>query len=155
MEIAPVIATEMAAMRNGAAEIAGSVNIAGRTIRARADRVWADGVMDIKTGAAPSKKQLMDGNMPQLPLEAYMLQSGGFYGYRAQTPVIEFLQLRAGDVRAIKYDAETTAKMMRAAIDKTTELVNIFSVGRAPYENRPNSDAKYRAYDDLARTRDN
>ena len=155
MEMAPVIADALAQTPGAAMEIGGSVQIAGRTVRARADRIWPDGVMDIKTGAAPSKKQLLDGNMPQLPLEAHMLQSGGFYGYRAATPVMEFLQLRSGDVRAIRYDAETTAMMIRGAIDKTTEVINIFSVGRAPYENRPNTDAKYKMFDDLARTRDN
>jgi RecB family exonuclease len=113
--------------------------------------------MDIKTGAAPSKSQLLDGTMPQLPLEAFMLQSGGFKiptSAHSKTPIMMFLQLRNNNVVRIEYDAETTADMIRAATDKTTEQINIFSVGRAPYENRPNSDQKYRAYDDLARARD-
>lgn len=156
-EIAPFIANELVEYPDVYAEISGSVKIAKRTIRARADRVCDGIVMDIKTGAAPTKSQLMDGTMPQLPLEAYMLQSGGFNiptTAHSQTPAMIFLQLRNNDVQKIEYDSETTAQMIRAAVDKTTELVNIFSVGRAPYENRPTSDQKYRAYDDLARTRD-
>lgn len=157
IEIATFIANEISAYPNAYAEISGSVKIANRTIRARADRV-ADGVvMDIKTGAAPTKSQLLDGAMPQLPLEAYMLQSGGFKiptTMRSKTPVMVFLQLRNNNIAHIEYDTDTTAQMIRAAIDKTTELVNIFSAGCAPYENRPNSDTKYRTYDDLARTRD-
>ena len=156
-EIAPVIATKIAELQNAAMEISGHVRIANRTIRARADRVWPDGVMDIKTGHAPTATALKKGNMPQLPLEAYILQSGGFkdYDYCPQTPVMEFLQLASGDVRTIHYDAETTAMMIRAAVDKATEVINRFSVGCAPYENLPTTDEKYRRYDDLARVRDN
>lgn len=157
VEIAPFITDELIMHPNAYAEIPGSVKIANRTIRARADRIDDGIVMDIKTGAAPTKKQLMDGTMPQLPLEAHMLQTGGFKiptTARSKTPVMMFLQLRNNDVERIEYDADTTEQMIRAAIDKTTELVNIFSTGRAPYENRPNSEPKYRQYDDLARTRD-
>lgn len=156
-EIAPFITDELNTHPDAYAEIPGSVKIAGRTIRARADRITDGIVMDIKTGAAPSKSQLLDGTMPQLPLEAFMLQSGGFKiptSARSKTPIMIFLQLRNNNVVRIEYDAETTADMIRAATDKTTEQINIFSVGRAPYENRPNSDQKYRAYDDLARAWD-
>ena len=157
MEIAPFIVEELNTHPDAYAEIPGSVKIANRTIRARADRITDGVVMDVKTGAAPTRTQLMDGTMPQLPLEAYMLQSGGFNiptTAHSHTPVMVFLQLRNNNVARIQYDAVTTAEMIRAAVDKTTELVNIFSAGRAPYENRPTSDQKYRAYDDLARTRD-
>lgn len=157
LEIAPFIADEIAAHPDAYAEIPGSVKIAGRTIRARADRITDGIVMDIKTGAAPSKSQLLDGTMPQLPLEALMLQSGSFKiptTARSRTPIMMFLQLRNNNVTRIEYDAETTAEMIRAATNKTTELVNMFCVGRAPYENRPNSDPKYRTYDDLARAWD-
>ena len=94
-------------------------------MRARADRVCGDVVVDIKTGAAPSKKQLCDGTMPQLPLEAHMLRSGGF-GAAARTdlPRMMFLQLRGGDVRAISYDAAETKEMIDAALAKVTELFN-------------------------------
>ena len=139
------------------AEILGHVKIAGRNVRARADRVWDGGVMDIKTGTAPNKKQLSEGNMPQLPLEALMLQSGGFSiktTVASQTPVIRFLQLKNNDARVIEYDSETTAQMMRAAFDKVTELFNMYSAGGAGYEYYETSDQKYRGYDDLARIKD-
>ena len=157
MEIAPFIANEISTTPNAYAEIPGAVKIANRTVRARADRV-ADGiVMDIKTGAAPSKSQLIDGTMPQLPLEALMLQSGGFKiptTTRSKTPIMAFLQLRNNDVKRIEYDAETTALMIDAAIDKTTQLFNMFSAGNAPYEYHETGDQKYKAYDDFARVGD-
>ena len=163
LEIAPVILKTVQETPDAHPEIPGCVDIrvgengAIRTVCARADRI-ADGmVMDIKTGAAPNKSQLLAGNMPQLPLEAFMLQSGGFdipITARSKTPIMVFLQLRNNDVKKIEYDAETTANMINAAIDKTTELFNMYSAGNAPYEYHETSDIRYKAYDDLARVND-
>lgn len=157
VEIAPVIANELTSVQNAYAEIGGVVKIAGRNVRARADRIWDGGVMDIKTGAAPTKSQLEQGNMPQLPLEAHILQSCGFpikTSALSRTPIMRFLQLKNNDARVIEYDAEKTAQMMRMAVDKTTELFNIYSAGVAAYEYRETGDSKYKAYDDLARVKD-
>lgn len=157
VEIAPVIANELTSVQNAYAEIGGCVKIAGRNVRARADRIWDGGVMDVKTGAAPSKSQLEQGNMPQLPLEAYILQSGGFpiqTTSLSRAPIMRFLQLKNNDARVIEYDAEQTAQMMRMAVDKTTELFNIYSAGAAAYEYRETGDSKYKVYDDLSRVRD-
>ena len=157
VEIASVIANELTSVQNAYAEIGGCVKIAGRNVRARADRIWDGGVMDVKTGAAPSKSQLEQGNMPQLPLEAYILQSGGFpiqTTSLSRAPIMRFLQLKNNDARVIEYDAEQTAQMMRMAVDKTTELFNIYSAGAAAYEYRETGDSKYKAYDDLARVKD-
>lgn len=156
-EIAPLIANEIALIPDAYAEIPGAVKIANRTVRARADRVYDGVVMDIKTGSAPSRAQLMDGNMPQLPLEAFMLQSGGFKiptTVRSKTPIMAFLQLRNNDVKRIEYDSETTQQMIDASIQKTTELFNMFSTGNAPYKYHETGDIKYKAYDDLARIND-
>ena len=113
--------------------------------------------MDIKTGAAPKNAQLMDGTMPQLPLEALMLQSGGFNiptTPRSKTPVMVFLQLRNNDVQRIEYDSETTQQMIDAAVDKTTQLFNMYNAGNAPYEYHETGDQNYKGYDDLARVGD-
>ena len=157
MEIAPVAIEYLMAHPDAEIETGGVVNIAGRNVRARADRIWDGGVLDIKTGTAPNKSQLAQGNMPQLPLEAYMLQSGGFKiraTEKSKTPVMVFLQLKNGDVRPIEYDAETTAEMMAAAVEKTTSLVNAYSGGAMSYEYHETGDKKYQAWDDLARKND-
>ena len=157
VEIAPVIANELSSVPRAWAEIGGAIKIAGRNVRARADRIWDGGVLDIKTGAAPTKSQLAQGNMPQLPLEAYILQSGGFpiqTTLNSRTPIMRFLQLRNNDARVIEYDADATREMMFAAVDKVTELFNIYSAGGAGYEYRETGDAKYKQYDDLARIKD-
>lgn len=156
-EIVPLIVQELSQIQNGYSEISGVVNIAGRNVRARADMVWDGGVMDFKTGSAPSKIKLKEGNAPQLPLEALMLRSGGFKiktTERAKTPVMKFLQLKNNDVRTIDYDADTTEMMIEAAITKVTELFNMYSAGGAPYEYHETSDFKYRQYDDFARIND-
>ena len=66
-------------------------------------------------------------------------------------PTMEFLQLRAGDVRPIQYDAATTNEMINAAVAKVTEMFNIYSAGGAGYEYRKTGDTKYKEYDDFAR----
>lgn len=157
LEIAPVVSKELSDIKDAGIEIGGSICIGGREICARADRIWDGCVMDIKTGEAPSKKQLEEGNMPQLPLEAYILKNGGFPLYtteKSKTPVMIFLQLKHNDVKPKRYDENTTEIMMNAAVEKTKELINIFSVGTAPYEYRETGDRKYKAYDDLARCDD-
>ncbi len=156
-EIAPVVSDVLSKLENAAHEINGHINIAGRTIRARADCVWDGGVMDIKTGNPPQPSQLKDGNMPQLPLEAYMLQNNGFgikTTDKSKSPIMIFLQLKNNDVRPIEYDAQATQSMIDAAVAKTKDLVHIYSVGGAPYEYHETGDRRYKKYDDLARCDD-
>ena len=156
VEIAPVIVKEFSQLIDSSPEIEGAVNIAGRNVRAKADRVWDGGVLDIKTGEAPSKSQLKDGNMPQLPLEAFILQQGGFPIQTTQlsrTPVMRFLQLKNNDARIVKFDQNQTQDYIRAAVDKVTSLFNIYSAGDAEYKYHETSDQKYKQYDDLARVK--
>ncbi len=156
-EIAPVVADVLGGRDDVYAEIRGAVRIAGRTVRAQADRIWDGCVMDIKTGAAPSKKQLTDGTMPQLPLEALMMQSGGFpinTTIKSQTPVMQFLQLRNRDVRVIEYSGAEAQSMIDAAHDKVAQLFGQYSHDWQPYEYHETGDKKYQAWDDLARVGD-
>ena len=157
LEIAPLLVDVFSNKKGDYAEISGKIKIAGRNVRARADRIWDGGVLDVKTGAAPSKSQLLDGTMPQLPLEALILQSGGFpipTTLKSTTPIIQFLQLKNNDVRLITYDQSVTAEMMQSAKEKITEIFNIYSAGGAAYEYYETSDQRYRVYDDLARRKD-
>ena len=154
VEIAPIISNELSRLTNSYCEISGMVKIAGRNVRARADRIWDGGVMDIKTGAAPTKSQLQDGTMPQLPIEAFMLQSNGFpipTTPASRTPIMRFLQLRNNDTRVIEYDAATTQEYINSAVARISELFNMYSAGAAPYEYHDTQDKKYHTFDDLAR----
>lgn len=157
VDIAKLVNDNAALLMKSVPEIGGKCVIAGRTIRARADRVWDGGVMDIKTGGVPTESQLRAGTMPQLPLEAYMLSSGGFNistTDASQTPKMVFMQLRNFNTKMVWYDGADVSDMMRAAIDKVTDLVNMYSVGNAPYEYHDTGDKKYKMYDALARVDD-
>ena len=156
-EIAPVVSNVFGQLPDSVPEVDGVVSIAKRNVRARADRIWDGGVMDIKTGTLPTKAQLTDGMMPQLPIEAYMLKNGGFNVHttdKSNSPIMIFLQLKSGDVRPVVYDANDTASMIQAAVDKVTSLVNKYSAGAMAYEYLPTHDRKYKIYDDLARIDD-
>ncbi|MFA7187882.1 MAG: PD-(D/E)XK nuclease family protein [Alphaproteobacteria bacterium] len=128
----------------GKSEIEMETKIVGRTVRAIADRVWDSVVMDIKTGKAPNKSQLEQGNMPQLPLEAFMR------GAR----IIQFLQLQNNNIKLIEYSGEQLQRMVEASVQKASELFGRYSKDFEPYEYYETSDQKYKAYDDLARIKD-
>lgn len=154
LEMAPVISNVINQMPEGFFEIKGEVNIEKRKVKARADFVWDGGVVDFKTGSVPNKRQMEKGNMPQLPLEAYILQNGGFpvkLRNTAHTPIMMFLQLKNNDVRPIVYEDEEAENMINAAVLKTKELFDWYSKGNRPYEYGETSEAKYKLYDDLAR----
>lgn len=139
-------------------EVLGSVNIAGRNVRARADIIWDGIVMDIKTGSAPTKKQLMDGTMPQLSLEAFMMQNNGFPLKMRDvsiTPILQFLQLKNGDPELIEYSDDVAKSMIDASVQKVRELFGQYSSDKiVEYEYRDTVGAKYHEYDDLARVSD-
>lgn len=139
-------------------EVLGSVNIMGRNVRARADIIWDGVVMDIKTGAAPSKKQLLDGTMPQLPLEAFIMQNNGFplkMHDVSITPIIQFLQLKNGNPELIEYSDDIAREMIENSVQKVRELFGQYSTDKiASYEYRDSVGAKYHEYDDLARIND-
>ena len=155
-EIAPFI--EKYLKSGGQKEVAGSVCIAGRNVRARADIIWDGVVMDIKTGSAPTKKQLLDGTMPQLPLEGYMMQSDGFpiktTGV-SMTPILQFLQLKNGDLNLFEYSESVAQEMIDNTVQKVKELFGQYSGNTVVgYEYRESVGDKYHEWDDLARIRD-
>lgn len=83
-----------------------------------------------------------------------MLKNGGFAPYRTNktdAPIMQFLQLKSGDTRVIEYDTEQTDVMIRAAVDKVTELFNIYSAGGAGYKYYHTTEQKYKNFDDFAR----
>lgn len=149
LDIAPAIADLLTECGSAEIEVPMGATIAGRNVRARADMVCGDIVMDIKTGAAPNRKQLEEGNMPQLPLEAHMLLRNK--EQILSGIIIRFLQLKNRDVRRIEYSGAQAQQMMDAAVAKTTALFNQYGRDFEPYEYRETGEEKYKIYDDLAR----
>ncbi len=157
-EIAPFIENYFKDKTNIYKEIGGGVKISGRNVRARADIVMDGIVADIKTGGAPTKKQLADATMPQIPLEAYIMQSNGFPIKMKDvsiTPILQFLQLKKGDVQLFEYSDDEAQAMIDAAVQKVRELFGQYSTDKvASYEYRDSVGAKYHEFDDLARVGD-
>ena len=137
-------------VRRTASEVKGAMTLdaAGGSFEliARADRVdvLADGslaVIDYKTGAAPSPKQIEAGFSPQLPLEAMIAAAGGFEGIAAaDVSQLEFWRLGAsrkdGEVKAAGKDPGTLAEAARNGL---TTLVTTFDLPETAYRARPRS----------------
>ncbi|NMA32521.1 MAG: hypothetical protein GX944_01155 [Alphaproteobacteria bacterium] len=144
VEMEPIIQQMLKDSAGGQSEIELETKIAGRIVRARADRVWGDIVMDIKTNTVPNKTQLEQGNMPQLPLEAYMCGA----------KTIQFLQLKNNDIKLIEYSDEQLQTMIDASVQKISELFGRYGKDFEAYEYYETSNQRYKSYDDLARVKD-
>lgn len=132
-------------------------------LTAIADRVdqLQDGslrLIDYKTGAVPSAKEVAAGFAPQLPLEAVIAAAGGFDGVGvARVASLDYWRLRgsdpAGEVRSLGDDV---GAMARAAEEGLRALISSFDRPETPYEARPRPDAapRYSDYEHLARVKE-
>ena len=158
-EIAEFVNKNAKHIANAKYEKDGSVMIMGRKVCARADVIWDDMVMDIKTGEAPKPSQLKDGTMPQLPLEGYMLQNNGFKEVKipdvSMIPILQFLQLKNGRLELQTYSDEDAEQIIDATVNKTQEVLGQYN-NCVEYEYRETNDGdyKYKKWDDLARIDD-
>jgi len=113
-------------------------------------------IYDYKTGAVPSKKQVIAHKRPQLTLEAAIAVAGGFDDLPA-APVLslEYIQLTGGTEpgRAIDVSGADPVALAREALDRLKRLVAGYDDTSQPYIARRLEDAqKYRdPYDHLAR----
>ena len=134
-------------------------------LTAKADRIefLKDGtavVVDYKTGAPPSAKEVRAGWSPQLTLEAAMLSSGAF----RDVPVREvataiYLPLGGGGQKPRDLDDPKKGPFGDLIADHYEELLGLLNHFRDPangYPARPFPQfaARYNDYDHLARTRE-
>jgi ATP-dependent helicase/nuclease subunit B len=133
------------------------------TLHGRADRIdelrsGGAAILDYKTGAPPTDRQVRELLTPQLPLEAAILETGGFDGIGAMAAV-ELTYIRfaggaqPGDVHSPKVDV---AAITAEAIEKLSGRIAFFDDETTPYLSRVKP---YRAdtpgdYDHLARVRE-
>lgn len=153
------------------AEIRGTLTIplGERSFRlsARADRIeaLADGcyaILDFKTGAPPTDKQVRIGVAPQLTLEGAILRSGGFPTIAAGASLAELTYVRltgaekAGDVHPIVLEERTPDAAADHALARFRTLVQAFEDESMPYRSLVLSMWKnrYGTYDDLARVKE-
>lgn len=131
-------------IRESFAEVSGELAVGDFTLTAKADRIdlLQDGtlaILDYKTGAPPSEKEVKAGFSPQLPLEALIARAGGFKGVppRAVSQLL-YWHLKGGQEggaeRALKEDPKTLAD---EALDGLNALITAFSNPDTPYLARP------------------
>jgi ATP-dependent helicase/nuclease subunit B len=137
------------------------------TLRTRADRIErrADGsyaILDYKTGAARTEKQVRTGLAPQLTLEAAILRGGGFTDIPAGASVAEiaYVTLRgvdpAGELCAIDFKQGTPDSHADRALARLTQLAIKFESKETGYRSlvHPMWKVHYGDYDHLARVKE-
>jgi ATP-dependent helicase/nuclease subunit B len=154
-----------------AAEIDGRIDIAlddgTFKLRGIADRIErdADGrytILDYKTGAARTEKQVRTGLAPQLTLEAAMLRQGKFKDIPAGASVAElgYVLLKGGEPpgepKPLKFKEGTPDSHADRALEKLTALAKRFADADQPYRSlvHPMWTTHYGDYDHLARVKE-
>ncbi len=132
------------------------------TLSAKADRIdrTPDGiaVIDYKTGATPSKKEVESGLAPQLTLEAAMVEAGAFAGV-PKTPVAALAYVQLSGLRDPGKSVEITSDVaahVRRAEGALKNLIALYDDAATPYRSRLRVKSERRAgdYDHLARVRE-
>ena len=119
-------------------------------------------VLDYKTGAPPSDKQVLTGLSPQLTLEAAILRQGGFDNIPAGGNVAELVYVRlrggaiAGEESAVTIKDGTPDEHADSALAKLTEVLAKFADPSNPYYSllHPMWKTHYGTYDHLARVQE-
>jgi ATP-dependent helicase/nuclease subunit B len=154
-----------------AAEIRGEIDISlGEgtfKLRGIADRIERDAegryiILDYKTGAARTEKQVRTGLAPQLTLEAAMLRQGKFKDIPRGASVIElgYVLLKGGEPpgepKPLKFKEGTPDGHADRALEKLTELAKRFADESVAYRSlvHPMWTTHYGDYDHLARVKE-
>jgi len=153
------------------AEIRGEIDIplskSTFKLRGIADRIEraADGryvILDYKTGAARSEKQVRTGLAPQLTLEAAMLRQGGFKDIPAGASVAEIVYVLLkggeppGEYKPVTFKDGTPDSQADRALEKLAGLAQRFADENEPYRSlvHPMWTTHYGTYDHLARVKE-
>jgi ATP-dependent helicase/nuclease subunit B len=131
-------------------------------LKAKADRIDRTpaglSILDYKTGAVPSEKQVESGLAPQLPLEAAIVAQGKFKNVAAAAVTeLAYVKLTGreppGEVQALESDP---AALANAALAGLTTLLASYAHDATPYLSRPRPVFIRTAgdYDHLARVKE-
>lgn len=145
-------------------EVSGALKIEGAggpfTLTAKADRIDLGGlgdfgacIIDYKTGTPPTQKEIALGLSPQLPLEALILEQGGFEGI-PETCVdgLEFWWLQGAQCEVKSVDPGSSHQ----AFQGLKSLIDHFDDPKTPYRSIPNPSRapSYNDYAALSRIRE-
>jgi len=150
-----------------ATEVTGKLELPGPyapfVLKATADRIDQDQngdlvLIDYKTGAAPTSKQVLAGYSPQLPLEGLIAQAGKFAGVPAATVSgMQYWKISgrdpAGEILLIKDKEQDTQQILAVARKRLEEMIAVFDQAGTPYRSIPHPDwaPRYSDYELLAR----
>jgi ATP-dependent helicase/nuclease subunit B len=136
-------------------------------LRGIADRIERDAegrysILDYKTGAARTEKQVRTGLAPQLTLEAAMLRQGKFKDIPAGASVAElgYVLLKGGEPpgepKPLKFKEGTPDSHADRALEKLTALARRFADESVAYRSlvHPMWTTHYGDYDHLARVKE-
>ncbi|MBS9477156.1 double-strand break repair protein AddB [Ancylobacter radicis] len=154
-----------ASARRVFAEIGGRLALAGGrfTLTGRADRIEqlrAGGlaVIDFKTGAVPTAKQVKAGISPQLPLEAAIAAGGGFSDVPAEsTAALTYVRLGVTELKETSAEAgELAAALATETRARLEQLIAAFENPTRGYASlaRPMFRGRFGDYDHLARVKE-
>lgn len=136
------------------------------TLSARADRIdftrdsTEGAIIDYKSGGQYTAKGIVNGQFPQLPLEALMLEDGTFDGVKA-VPVTSLSYWvvngggDGGDITKVEDFAQITLAKDNAR-EGLSDLIARFDDENTPYYSlpRPDNAPRYNDYEHLARVRE-
>lgn len=137
------------------------------TLHATADRIdqMRDGsgyaIVDYKTGGAPSDKDMVNGRAPQLPLEALIVEDGGYQGIRQDSDVVSLQHwilkgTNENEQNSFSLKNITMEDLLIQTRDGVTKLLVAFMNEEIPYNIfiQTGSDEKYNDYDHLERVQE-
>lgn len=127
----------------------------------RIDKVRASGdaiVLDYKSGGTFSPARMMAGDLPQLPLEALILKSGGFEGLAPMEACALGYWVMSGGREAggVKMLEDGVGDLLQDTEEALQNLVRVFDDGDVPYLSLPRSDKlpRFNDYLHLARVQE-
>ncbi|MFZ4603836.1 MAG: PD-(D/E)XK nuclease family protein, partial [Caulobacterales bacterium] len=134
----------------------------GYFLRCRADRIESDRtgawtIVDYKTGAASSAKQVSIGLAPQLPLEAAILDAGGFEGEaRGRATSLLYWRFGGADPGVVDVSGPDPAGLADQTRANVRALFDAYAKPNQPYLCKPRAQfVKERAdFDALARRKE-
>ncbi len=130
---------ELVIEQEGAIELPGPAG--PFTVTAKADRIELRGhaadVLDFKTGAAPSAKQVQSGLSPQLTLTAAILRQGGFAAVgRAEAGELTYVRVSGGRIpgrEEVRAGPGESADLAARALDGLKRRIAAFDEEATPY----------------------
>ncbi|MBN9413443.1 MAG: double-strand break repair protein AddB [Candidatus Paracaedimonas acanthamoebae] len=111
-------------------------------LKATADRIDLneDGtacLIDYKTGRLPTRKEIDQGIKPQLPLEAAILQRGGFQGIDSHRSIVmRYMHLSGGQPAGMLLDM-AEGDLVEKALKSLQEMINEYDDPKKPYASCP------------------